>query len=212
MRNDLKELAVVMNTLAEEYGIEINEIKIQTWEEILLKPYGIEKIKLAATKILKADRKFKTFPKISEMIHAIEGDKPKSEEIALSQFMAAKQAIIDVSSYSSVSFDDCIIHKVIDSMGGWPEFCITDNSQWHWKEKEFVERYVRFKAQYDASELDYTPEYLPGVHGNSPSNIKLGYKPKIYEVKTNYPCIPIKRIESRNFMKELNERMKGAKK
>ena len=210
IKNDLKKFSEIMASLYTLYKESGSPLLTEIYFNALIE-FNLDDISQAISTLIKT-RTYQGMPKPGEIYAAMNANKPKIEDIALSQFLVAKKAIVGVSSYQSVRFDDPIIHSVIDSMGGWVEFCMTELNQWHWKEKEFIQRYVRFKEQYDMQELDYTPDFLPGIFATSPSNMREGYKTKVYDVKTNYPCIPVKQIEPRNFMKELSERMKGAKK
>jgi hypothetical protein len=210
-KKELKGLTIIMEMLSEEYGpIDISENKIKIWDDMLLREYGIEKIRLAATQLMKQRDKYnKGFPKIFEIIEFIRGKKEDFEDLALQQCMKAKQAIIDHGSYASVKFDDCLIHKTIEAMGGWQQFCLTELKDWTWKEKEFVQKYLSFKRAFDENNIDYIPSYLPGIHAESTLNKMRGYAPGIKFIETGHKTeMQDKQIvPAKNILAELAKRM-----
>lgn len=213
-KNNLKEFAVLMNTLADEFdkNNELSKEKVQRWKEMLLDQYGIDVLKEAVMKIIKT-RKYSGFPKISEIIEAIEGSDEDIEEIALAQFQEAKKAIVRVGSYQSVEFDDPVMMKTISSMDRWPDFCRTETDKWHFKEKEFIRLYCMYYKQSKVGKLDDVPPYLPGEHSLSPSNARLGYKPRAEKIKTQYPgeitTEPENRDMSKSILRRLTKQLKG---
>jgi len=177
----LKKLAVIMAELADEFtdgSYDITDIKIQRWDELLVKKYGIDAISDAAAKLMANRSRYeKGFPRIREMIDILEYSDNDFEDIAQEQFLIAKDTITSHGAYRSVQFDDPIIHKVIESMGGWVNFCMTQYKDLPWKEKEFIKYYASYRSLYDEGKLDL-PRYLQGL---SPTA-------QVSEVKTYHPA------------------------
>jgi len=183
--NKLKELISIMNFLAEEFcpqNYNISELKIQTWDDMLLKKYGIQKIKIAAEEIIKT-KIYSGFPKISEIIRLIEGDIESIEDIALCQWFCVRDTIEKCGAYASIKYDDLLIHKTIKAMGGWINLCKTSLKNLPWKEKEFIKIYAIFKKQ----DITDAPEYLPGIHSNYNNSRNLDYQAQAVNIKTKYP-------------------------
>lgn len=212
-KNDDLELVKIMALFAEEFddGKDVSRARIERWKAMLCETYGIEKLKFGAVKLLKT-RKYKGFPRISEMIEAIEGSPDDLEEIALAQLAIAKKAISAYGSYVSVSFDDKVINKTIAALGSWEEWCKTPNegAAWHCKNKDFIKYYCMFKKAYNEKALNDIPEYLPGIHGLSESNLIKGYSPRVNIVRTNHPteeisgkCLQMSRKEGIEVIKKM---------
>jgi hypothetical protein len=92
-----------------------------------------------------------------------------------------------------VVFDDPIIHRVVDDMGGWCSFGVKDGKELPFVEKEFVARYRAFKSKgvlpaYNRKlvGLDEARNVLDGfepmnrpVYIGSPDRAKLVYEQKL---------------------------------
>jgi len=193
-----------MNDLAEEFApdIIISERKIARWDEMLLKKYGIDKVAQGADKLFKT-YKYNSFPKISDIIEAIEGKKDDIENIALESCLEAKGAILQYGIYENVSFDP-IINKTIESLGGWQDFCTTPTEEWKWKQKDFIKNYCMFYQDAKSPDFKY-PASLPGINNS--------YGKRINYIKTKYAVDTPKQIDEpqgpvKNVLKELKEKLK----
>jgi hypothetical protein len=76
-----------------------------------------------------------------------------------------------VGTYTDVVFDDALIHRVIQDMGGWIGFGLKDNDEWPFVAKEFENRYRGFKIR---SETPEYPSILIGIA--TAHNTKQGFK------------------------------------
>jgi len=65
-------------------------------------------------------------PTPADIIRLLEGS---GEDRALIAWAKVDKAIPIIGSYTSVVFDDCLIHAVIEDMGGWIKLCKTTTEQ-----------------------------------------------------------------------------------
>lgn len=102
-----------------------------------------EQFSIAIAAVIRG-KKFNKLPLPGEIRDDFGGGK----SAALLALDKAEKAIEKHGSYVAVVFDDPIIHMVIRSMGGWPQFCCPsaygDCQDWQWKQKEFVALYEVF--------------------------------------------------------------------
>lgn len=102
-----------------------------------------DKFKEAISSVVRS-KTFHKLPLPGEILDAISSD----ESEALLALQKAEYAISRHGSYSTVRFDDPVIHMVITAMGGWSRFCSPstygDDQEWHWKQKEFIQLYNTF--------------------------------------------------------------------
>jgi hypothetical protein len=70
-----------------------------------------------------------------------------------------KKSISTVGSYETVSFDDPIINRVIQDMGGWIKLCSSSVDELPFIGNEFKARYTAFKGQGEI------PEYPAKLYG-----------------------------------------------
>ena len=85
-----------------------------------------------------------------------------SKEDLHSRALLAWQNVIDTvercGSWSSVQFDDPVIHSCVRALGGWIELCSTDVTEMVWREKKFLELYPVLSKSNQTH-----PKYLIGV-------------------------------------------------
>jgi len=77
-------------------------------------------------------------PKPADLMRCLAED---AEQRALTAWLKVSDAIRRVGSYSSVAFDDPIIHAVIASQGGWIKLCSTPDHQLPFRAKAFQTHY-----------------------------------------------------------------------
>ena len=120
-------------------------------------------------------------------------------------FRSALFAIRTHGSYSSVAFDDALIHAVIKEMGGWKKFCSTPDDRLLYTAKEFQERYRDYATKIPASH----PKYLVGTIGGRIEFV--GNKEKILQVittgyepnlKNKQLSVDVKQIDTDNAVDE----------
>lgn len=80
-------------------------------------------------------------PKPADVVRFLQGD---SRSQALQAWSRVLSAMRDVGSYTSVIFDDPVIHAVIQDMGGWVQLCQVREKELPFREQNFIARYVGF--------------------------------------------------------------------
>jgi len=68
------------------------------------------------------------------------------EDDARAAWYVVRRSIGRVGRYASVAFDDANIHRAINSMGGWPQLCQTEEADLPYRERDFIAAY-RIAAQ-----------------------------------------------------------------
>ncbi len=141
---DKPRFATLMKVLAETYPNQpVSKERIEIYFRVL-ENFTIEQVESGSYQLLKTRKTTTTFPVPGEIIECIsDGDSR-----ALLALKKAEDAIERHGSYTSVIFDDPVIHMVIAAMGGWPRFCrpsaYGDDQDWQWKQKEFIKLYETY--------------------------------------------------------------------
>lgn len=151
-KNDYEMFAMLLARTAAYFDVSLSMMKIEAYWE-LLASYPLEEIAEAIVSYCRNPDGGKYFPKASEIIAAIYGDE------SLRAWTKVTDAIARIGGYSSVAFDDPLIHAVIRDMGGWRKLCLLDKRQLSFVAKEFRERYRGYVFN---PPLSY-PSYLPGL-------------------------------------------------
>lgn len=94
-------------------------------------------------------------PKPADVVRLLEGT---TTDTALLAWAKVADAVKHVGSWTSVQFDDPIIHRVIVDLGGWTELCATTGKEWDFKAKAFQAAYRAYKARPSVE----APKHLPG--------------------------------------------------
>lgn len=102
-------------------------------------------------------------PKPADAVRMMGGT---TQDAALQAWAKVDRAVRVVGTWNSVVFDDPLIHRVIDEMGGWPQLGNKQEKEWPFIAKEFENRYRGYKLR--GERPDY-PRRLIGSaeHGNS---------------------------------------------
>ncbi len=138
-----KAFASLMTGTAELYGRPMSpELVSIYWEG--LREFSFEDVKTAVNLHVRNPDTGQFMPKIADVVKFIEGN-------TLTQAMRAWQKVNEamrrVGTYSTVVFDDPIIHAVIADMGGWVPLGMVQNEEWSFKAREFEKRYQTYKVK-----------------------------------------------------------------
>lgn len=124
----------------------------------VLKNFTLEDVREALNRHL-ADVDVGMFiPKPADIIRNIEGNTSTQSELAWTK---VDKAIRSVGPWQSITFDDPIIHQVVNDMGGWVALCSIGAQEQPFKHIEFVKRYRGYINR--APALDQIPGRLGGI-------------------------------------------------
>ena len=149
-----QEFSEKLLVLAEILGEELSKGRVGAYWE-LFKSYPDKKINKMLNQAAITSR---FFPKPAELLEFING---KPEDNALIAWQKVMDKIIDDGYYSSVIFDDLLIHKVIDDLGGWQWMSTIPDDELRWVQKDFEKRYIIYSKRPDNREV---PSHLMGFH------------------------------------------------
>lgn len=132
-----------MAMLEDIYNKKLSKATIGMYWDIL-KPFPIEKVRETAQRIIE-NHVYNTMPKPAEFIKYL--NPPKNvEALAFTALREVENAFPD-NGYSSICFDDPLIHHVIDNLGGWVRVC---EETYHMDDKEYSIWKYGFMARYKA--------------------------------------------------------------
>jgi len=162
------EFCELLDTVAEQYGKNMTpSLKMLYWQ-------GLHDVEFKAVRealfrhIRNTDKDGDFMPKISNIKKMIEGS---TQDTAMTAWAKVDRALRQVGTYQSVVFDDPLIHKVLQDMGGWIPLGMKTEDEWPFVAKEFENRYRGFKSR---SEIPDYPSHLIGLAEGH--NTKEGFK------------------------------------
>ena len=167
-----KKFHELFSGVAELYGQSPSPAVFEIWF-MSLSRFEIQDITRAFSVHIQDPDTGRFMPKPADVIRIIDGSGKDSAFLAWTKI---EKSIRMVGKYQSVVFDDPIIHRVIQDMGGWIRFCGTDEDELPFTANEFRRRYQAYKSS------GATPDYLPRLAGlTEAENRANGYTDSIPE-------------------------------
>ena len=142
-QSDYEDFINVMQLVSEQYGKTPSEGLISLYW-MGLKNYEFPAVREAIGRHLANTDNGQFMPKIADIIRMMQGS---SMDSAYSAWTKVDKAVRQVGPYESVVFDDPIIHKVLNDMGGWIMLSEKTEDEWPFIAKEFENRYKGFKSR-----------------------------------------------------------------
>lgn len=164
-----RRFAGLMTGLADYYDKEVSKSTMALyWEGLKQYDYAaIEKAAWAHTQ--SPDENGRWMPKISDLTKVLQGSTKDQASIAWSK---VDRAVRTIGQNFDVAFDDALIHRVIQDMGGWIGLSNKSDDDWPFVAKEFENRYRGYKMR------DEVPEYPNKMIGvGTASAQQMGFKP-----------------------------------
>jgi hypothetical protein len=138
------------------YGKGVSTFALDVWWTAL-KGYDLSAVIDAFNRHLANPDNGQFAPKPADIIRMLQGS---TQDAALRAWAKVDQSVRRVGTYNDVVFDDPVIHRVIQDMGGWIGLGAKNEDEWPFVAKEFENRYRGFKAR---SEIPDYPAKLIGI-------------------------------------------------
>lgn len=158
---DLSRFAALIIGVGEVCGKSFTPTAIDVYWSVL-KAFKYEEVDQAVKLHLGNPDVGRFLPKPADIIMFIEGSSQNQALRAWTKVISTAQRI---GVYTSVAFDDPLIHAVGEDMGGWRVFCAIKDEQLPFVRREFQDRY----RGYVINKPLRHPKYLTGLieHQNS---------------------------------------------
>ncbi len=142
-QSDYEGFVDIMQVVAEQYGKKLSGGGLALyWQG--LKDLDFAAVKDALGRHLRNTDTGQFMPKIADIRKMLEGS---TQDAALQAWAKVDRAMRHVGPYEDVVFDDPLIHRVIEDMGGWVLLSQKDDSEWPFVAREFENRYRGFRAR-----------------------------------------------------------------
>lgn len=138
------------------YRQEISDFANGVWWAAM-KPFDLDAVKDALNRHCVNPDNGQFMPKPADVVKLLQGS---SQDGALVAWAKVDRAIRQVGTYSTVVFDDPIIHRVLQDMGGWVALGAKQEKEWPFVAREFENRYRGYRTQGGAGEY---PRALVGI-------------------------------------------------
>jgi|GEM_PF-189973 len=137
------------------YRQDVTEFQLEIWWEALRR-FELAEVRKAFSFHIQNPDRGQFPPRPADVTRYLAGG---STDRALRAWSSVERAIKHIGPYRSIVFDDPIIHRVIDDMGGWLALCETSTERdLEFKGQEFRTRYQGYAVR---RPQDWPPQ-LPG--------------------------------------------------
>lgn len=148
------------------YGKELSAFAGQVWWEAC-RSFEFEQVTKALSAHLMDPERGQFMPKPADLVRALQGTNTDRSLIAWGKLLDAMQR---VGAYTSVCFDDPVIHAVVDDLGGWVKACRTTHDELPYLQNRFCASYKAYAGR--GGDIAY-PARLTGA--NDQANAAKGF-------------------------------------
>lgn len=167
--SERKELALYLTDALSYWKADVSQFTLQVWISAC-DGFTLEQVKKAIVQHATDPDRGQFAPKVADIVRQLVGTKT---DMSLRAWSKVHSAMSDVGAYSSVVFDDPVIHRVIEDLGGWPKLCRTPVDDLSYVQHRFCEAYRAYAGRGD---FEYPP-CLIGDHADAGAYAKRGLPP-----------------------------------
>lgn len=174
--NDFDRFAEMLNSVGEMYGKQVSSTMMGMYFKAL-EEYDIRDLQRAFNLHVRNPDNGMFFPKPADLVRMMGGDTGTQSGIAWSKVI---ETVRRVGAYSSVAFDDSIIHRVVTDMGGWPKLCEMKEAETPFVAKDFERRYQGYAMRRAGLDAGHEPiligitDALNSKYGITPQPVLVG--------------------------------------
>jgi hypothetical protein len=155
INTDMQKFIGMLTGIADYYGRNLREETILLyWEG--LKQYDYSAVEKAFWTHTQNPDSGQFMPKIADVAKYLKG---RTTDQASQAWSKVDKAMRHVGTYQDVCFDDAIIHRVIEDMGGWILLGMKTQEDWTFLQNQFENRYRGYVMR------DEKPEYQARLIG-----------------------------------------------
>lgn len=138
------------------YRQDTSEFALNVWWQAM-QPFDHEAVADALNRHCVNPDSGQFMPKPADVVKMLRGS---SQDGALVAWSKVDKAVRQVGPYQTVVFDDPVVHRVLQDMGGWAQLGNKPEKEWPFVAKEFENRY---RGYHQRNEIPEYPRYLLGI-------------------------------------------------
>lgn len=154
--SDKAEFQKLLTDVMAFYRQDVTTFALSVWWQAC-ESFGLEQVRKAMTGHAMDPERGHFAPKPADIVRQLQGT---HGDRALMAWSKAYEAAQRVGAYTTVCFDDGVIHAVIEDLGGWVKLCRSGTDEIQFVQKRFCDSY---KAYASRSDVRY-PCVLLGEH------------------------------------------------
>lgn len=154
--NEHQEFCALIAGVHDFYGKQASDFALSVWVAAM-RPFELAAVRDALNRHVVNPDTGQFLPKPADVVRMIGG---RTVDSALAAWAKVDRAMRTVGTYASVVFDDAVIHRVVDDMGGWILLGAKSDDDWPFVGREFENRYRGYAMR---SEVPEYPRWLIGI-------------------------------------------------
>lgn len=160
------------------YGKDLSDAVLSIWWAAM-RPYDFPAVKDALNRHAVNADNGQFLPKPADVVKLVDGG---SSDSALQAWVKFEQGLMRFAPYYSVVFDDRLIHRVVQDMGGWTGFCGHPEKEWPFIRNQFISLYRNYRTRALLPECPAKLIGLTEAHNSTqgfhvPEAITIGHRP-----------------------------------
>lgn len=155
-QSDFESFRELVTGVHDFYAKDASNFALDVWWQAL-KAYDLPAIRDALGRHCVNPDSGQFLPRPADVVKMLEGS---TLDAAVAAWSKVERAVQAVGTYTSVVFDDALIHVVIDDMGGWTQLGKKQVDEWPFVGKEFQTRYRGYRVR---RALPKYPSVLVGI-------------------------------------------------
>lgn len=165
--SDKANFAQLITDVMAFYRQDVSSFALSVWWEAC-QSFDFEQVSKALTAHAMDPERGQFAPKPADLVRKLQGTHTDRALIAWGKTLDAIQR---VGVYSSVVFDDGVIHAVIEDLGGWPKVCRTQHDELQFVQKRFCDSYRAYAGRPEG--VAYPAKLMGAADAE---NARLGHK------------------------------------
>lgn len=154
--DDRRKFMEVLTGVHDFYGRDMSKFAVAVWVQAC-ETFELEQVTKALSKHLMDPERGQFMPKPADLVRQLQGTNTDRSLIAWGKVL---DACARVGAYTSVCFDDGLIHATLEDMGGWIKLCRSETDELGYLQKRFCDTYKAYAGRDDVA----YPALLPGEH------------------------------------------------
>lgn len=134
---DREDFAVLIAGVYEFYGKDLSAFALDVWWKAM-QQFDLQAVRDALGRHCLNPDNGQFMPRPADVVRMLGGG---TQDRALVAWSKVDRAIREVGTYRTVAFDDALIHRVVEDMGGWVALGTKTTEEWPFVAKEFENRY-----------------------------------------------------------------------
>lgn len=163
IERDRQEFAETIAAVYEFYGKDISDSALEIWWNSM-RSFELAAVRDALGRHAMNPDTGQFIPKPADVVKMLGGS---TLDTALLAWTKVDQAVQRIGSYHTVVFDDALIHRVVEEMGGWVVLCKCSAKDWPFRQNEFVARYRSYRSRNERP--PYPPKLVGIIDGENSS-------------------------------------------